>query len=75
VVSFIPHPLYLQGKSSWYPLDRRLGGSQNQSGCSGEEKISQLLLGLKPLIIQPIAQCYTTELSQLLRLSIYVLLK
>jgi hypothetical protein len=28
VVSFTPWPLYRQGKSLWYPLDRRLGGSR-----------------------------------------------
>jgi len=58
--------LYPQGKSPWYPLDRRLGGPQSQSGCSGEEKNSQPLLELKPSIIQPIAQCYISEISQLL---------
>jgi len=26
VVSFTSRPLYPQGKSSWYPMDRRLGG-------------------------------------------------
>jgi hypothetical protein len=26
------------GKSPWYPLDRRLGGSQSRSGRGGEEK-------------------------------------
>jgi hypothetical protein len=26
VVSFTPRPLYPQGKSPWYPLDRRLDG-------------------------------------------------
>jgi hypothetical protein len=26
VVSFTPRPLYPEGKSPWYPLDRRLGG-------------------------------------------------
>jgi len=31
----------------------------------GEEENSQPLLGLKSLIIQPAAQCYTAELSQL----------
>jgi hypothetical protein len=36
VVSF---PLYLLGKGLWYPLDRRLGGPQSQSGWHGEEKI------------------------------------
>jgi hypothetical protein len=29
VVSFTPQPLYSQGKSSRYPLDRRLGGPQS----------------------------------------------
>jgi hypothetical protein len=32
------HP---QGKSTWYPLDRRLGGPQSRSGSGGEEKNSQ----------------------------------
>jgi hypothetical protein len=53
-----------QRKSLSYPLDKRLGGPQSQSGCS-EEKNSQPLKGLEPLIIQPVAQCYTIELSQL----------
>jgi hypothetical protein len=66
VVSFTPQLLYPQGKCPRYPLDRRLGGPQSQSGCGGKEKISQPLPGLEPPIIQPIAQCYTTELSQLL---------
>jgi hypothetical protein len=39
VVSFTPWPLYSQGKSSWYPLDRRLGGPQSRSGRGGLEKI------------------------------------
>jgi hypothetical protein len=26
-----------QGKSPWYPLDRRLGGPQNRSGRDGEK--------------------------------------
>jgi hypothetical protein len=26
------------GKRTQYPLDRRLGGLQRQSGCHGEEK-------------------------------------
>jgi len=29
------------GKETQYPLDRTLGGSQNQSGHGGEEKNSQ----------------------------------
>jgi len=32
--------LYLWGNNLWYPLDRTLSGSWNQSGCGGEEKIS-----------------------------------
>jgi hypothetical protein len=63
VVSFRHQLLYPQGKSPWYPLDRRMGGPQSQSGHTGEEKYSQILLAFKPPIIQPIAQCYTTELS------------
>jgi hypothetical protein len=32
VVRFTPRPLYPEGKSSWNPLDRRLGGPQSRSG-------------------------------------------
>jgi len=38
LVSFTPRPLYPQGKSPWYPLDRRLGGPQSRSGRDGDEK-------------------------------------
>jgi hypothetical protein len=27
------------GKASWYPLDRRLGGTQSQSGLEARRKI------------------------------------
>jgi len=37
-----------QGDSPWYPLDRRLAVPQICSGCGGEEKNSQLLLGIEP---------------------------
>jgi hypothetical protein len=57
VVSFTLQPLYPQGESPWYPLDRRLSGPQSRSGRGGEEA------GLEPPIIHPIAQHYTTELS------------
>jgi hypothetical protein len=40
VVSFTPQPLYPQGKRPWYPLHRRLGEPQSQSGPGGEEKNS-----------------------------------
>jgi hypothetical protein len=36
VVSVIPRPLYPQGKSPRYSLDRRLGEPQNLSGQHGE---------------------------------------
>jgi hypothetical protein len=55
-----------QGKSPWYPLDRRLGGPQSRSGRGGEEKNSQLLPGLELPIIQLVTQRYTTELSRLI---------
>jgi hypothetical protein len=47
----------------WHPLDRRLDGQQNRSGVGGEEKNSKPLPGIEPLIIQPVVQRYTTELS------------
>jgi hypothetical protein len=49
-----------QGKSPWYPLDRRLGGPQSRSGRGGEEKNSQPRRESNPrtLIIQPVAQRY-----------------
>jgi hypothetical protein len=66
VVSFTPRLLYPQGRNPSYPLDRRLGGPQGQSGCGGgEEKNSQLLPGLEHPIIQSVAQRYTTELTRL----------
>jgi len=58
VVSFTPRLLYPQEKSTWYPLDRRLGGSQSRPEHGGEEKNSLPLLGLEPPIMQPIAQHY-----------------
>jgi hypothetical protein len=56
----------LQGKSPWYPLDRKLCWSQSLSGGGGEEKNSQPVLGLETPIIQPVIPCYTTEISWLL---------
>jgi hypothetical protein len=46
------------------PIGRRLRGPQRWSGHSGEKTNSQPLLGIEPLIIKPITQCYTKELSQ-----------
>jgi hypothetical protein len=61
VISFTPRPLYPQGKSPWYPLDRRLGGPQSRSRSGGEEKNSQPRRESNPRtpIIQPVAQSYT----------------
>jgi hypothetical protein len=39
VVSFTPRPLYPRGKSSRYPLDRRMGRSQDRPERRGEKKI------------------------------------
>jgi hypothetical protein len=50
VVSFMPWPLYPQGKSTWYPLDRRLGGPQSHFGHGAQEKNSQLPLGIEPIL-------------------------
>jgi len=41
-------PLYPQGKSHQYPLDRRLGGPQIQTGHGSEEKKPC------PLAVQPV---------------------
>jgi hypothetical protein len=50
------------GNSHWYPLDRRLGGPQSQSGRDGEEK-NIVPATNQTSAIQPIA--ILTELSQL----------
>jgi hypothetical protein len=61
VVSFTPRPLYPQGKSPWYPSDRRLGGPQSRSGRGGEEKNSEPPPGLEPSSLC----CETQRHSQL----------
>jgi hypothetical protein len=55
VVSFTLQPLYPQGKSSWYPLDRMLGEPQSRSRRGAEKKNTRPLPGLEPPIIQPVA--------------------
>jgi hypothetical protein len=54
--------------SGTHPLGRRLGGPQSWSGHGGEEINFHPLSGQEPLIIQPVAQRYTTEISWLLEL-------
>jgi hypothetical protein len=67
VVRFTPLPLYPQGESPLYPLDRRLGGTQCRSRRGGEEKNSQPQPGFEHPIIQSVALCYRTELLSRLR--------
>jgi hypothetical protein len=74
VVSFTARPLYPQGKSLWYPLDRSLGGPQSRSGRGGEEKHSLPLPVIEPSIIQPVAQRYTTELSRLMMMMMMMMM-
>jgi hypothetical protein len=38
------------GKDPWYPLGRRLGGTQSRSGRGDEEKNSQPLPAMQPWI-------------------------
>jgi hypothetical protein len=66
VVSFTPQLLYSQGRSPWYPLDRRLGGPRAVLDAVVKRKIPSPYWELNPRtpIVQPIAQCYT-ELSWL----------
>jgi hypothetical protein len=54
-------PLYPRGKRPRYPLDRRLGGPQSQSGPRGEEKIldSTGTRTPTPSVVQPVASRYT----------------
>jgi hypothetical protein len=63
VVSFTLRPLYPQGKSPWYPLDRRLGGPQSHFGCGGEDKNSQPPPGIEPTYPDrpALSQCYTAR--------------
>jgi hypothetical protein len=49
VASFTPRPLYPQGNSPPFPLDRRLGGPQSRSGRGGQEKSSHSPPGIEPL--------------------------
>jgi hypothetical protein len=66
-----------QGKSPWYPLERRLDGPQSRSGRGGEEKNSQPLPGIEPLNHHrrdrsPVA--IPTELSRLLIIIIIIII-
>jgi hypothetical protein len=65
VVSFTPRPLYSLGKSPRYPLYRRVGGPQSQSGQRGEETF----LTLPGLELRPLGR---PACSQLLVNGVYV---
>jgi hypothetical protein len=56
VVIFMAQPLYSWGKSFWYPLERRLGGSQSWSGHGGKETKKPAPARNQTLIIQDEAQ-------------------
>jgi hypothetical protein len=45
VVSFMPLPLYPQGKIPWYPLERMFSAAQRWSGQHGGVKILELHSG------------------------------
>jgi hypothetical protein len=53
-----------QGRSPWYPFDRRLGGPQSRSGRGGKNRNSQPLPRLEPPIIQPVrSYCIVHKVS------------
>jgi hypothetical protein len=62
VARFTPLPFYPRGKSTRYPLDRRLGGPQSRPARHGEVKIlapPHRDSNSDPLFVQPVASCYT----------------
>jgi hypothetical protein len=52
VVNLTHRPLYSQGKSPWYPLERKLAGPQNRAGRGGEEKNSHVYNFTSTLILK-----------------------
>jgi hypothetical protein len=53
VLSFTLLPLYPKGKSSRFPLGRRLGGNQSRSGLCGIKRNLLPLSGIEPLPSSP----------------------
>jgi hypothetical protein len=56
------------GKDSWYPLNRRLDGTQNRAGRCREGKTSFTPVSIRSLnfsAVQPITIALPTELSRL----------
>jgi hypothetical protein len=64
VVSFTPRPLYPQGKSLWYPLDRSLSGPQSRSGRGDEEKNSQHISEYFKMSLCPLLGCKMSRWCQ-----------
>jgi hypothetical protein len=54
-----PVALYTWGEDPRYPLDRRLGGPQSQSGSRRLEEKSFAFAGDRTWIIQSVARHYT----------------
>ena len=55
VVRFMSQVLYLHGKHTHCPSNRRLGGPLGQSGCSGEDFNFLPMLGIAHQIVRPTA--------------------
>lgn len=55
-VSLLLRPLCIRAKDARYPLNRTLGGHQNQSGCFGEVIRLLALPRMEPRIVQPTVQ-------------------
>jgi hypothetical protein len=53
--------LYTQGKGPWYPLYRRLGGSQSRSGCRGYREKSSASVGDRTPVVQSVVRHYTNR--------------
>jgi hypothetical protein len=64
MVSLMHQLLFPWGYHFWYPLDSRLVGPKNLSGCYGEEK-NLVLARIQTQAIQPLSRC-CTELSWLM---------
>jgi hypothetical protein len=69
VVSFTHRPLYSQGKSPWYPLDRKIGGPQSRCGRDGEEKNSQPPPEIEPSNSDPVLKKIVWEVVNWIHLA------
>jgi hypothetical protein len=72
VISFTPRPLYPQGKSPQYPLDRKLGGLQSRSRCCGVEKN---LLPLSGIELWPLLYRLRLGSIRSYRISTYIMMQ